>query len=332
MPRKKPVPKPFRALNRRLNSRNRCFYCGQLLRDKASKEHVFPKWLQEKFGLRNQTIHLLNGTTIQYSKLTVPCCHRCNTVHLSKLENRVKRYLFSEPIAVARKHSADLLIWSMKILLGIIYAERLLPWQRSKPRGRRIIPSKVMNDLSMTHFFVQGLDLKIEFEAEGKTRIPGSIFIFNLKTYKDRLAHFHFRDDLNTLTVFMRLGNRGIIATADGGALDIAIGAAVKRDGAIKLHPKQFDEIGAKVFYKASLFNRTPTYITMHHNNRYRVMQLPLMGLSDKPVFNRWEHNVYAHYLALFMNTEVENVSSADGALVSTLLYDKENRRVRIPI
>lgn len=57
----------------------------------------------------------------------------------------------------------------------------------------------------MTHFFVQGLDLNIEFEAEGQLRIPGSVFIFNLKQLPDPERHFHFRDDLNTLSVFKRL-------------------------------------------------------------------------------------------------------------------------------
>lgn len=184
----------------------------------------------------------------------------------------------------------------------------------------------------MTHFFVQSLDLKIEFEAEGELRIPGSVFIFNLKQHSDPLTHFHFRDDINTLTVFMRLGNRGIIAAADGGAIDIQIGDAIRRDGATKLHPIQFDEIGAKIFYKASLLNRTPKYITMHFGNTYRVMQMPLAGLSDKPVFDPWDHGMYAHYLASFLNTDVERITSPDGSLVSTWLYDKDNNRVRIPI
>lgn len=184
----------------------------------------------------------------------------------------------------------------------------------------------------MTHFFVQGLDLKIEFEAEGKLRIPGTVFLFNLKQYPDPVARFHFRDDINTLSVFMQLGNRGIIATADGGALDLEIGSVVKRDGAIKLHPVQFNEIGAKIFYKASLFNRTAKYITSHYKKTYRVMQMSLAGLSGKPIFDPWDHRMYAQYLASFMNADVEQISSSDGYLVSTWLYDKDSNRVYIPL
>lgn len=328
----KKLPEVFRPINGRIYSGKRCFYCGKLLRNKSTKEHVFPKWLQEKFNLRNKTIHLLNGTTIQYSKLTVPCCHSCNTIHLSKLENRVKRFLFDAPIGIARKHSGDVLLWVMKIFLGIVYAERLLPMQRSKPKGRKIFPTEIKNALAMTHFFVRGLDLNIKFEAEGKRRDFGSIFIFNLKEHPDPETHFDFRDDPETLSVFLRLGNRGVIAVADGGALDFEIGPVVRRDGAIKLHPVQYSEIGAKVFYKASLFNRTPKYIIAHTGDAYRVIQMPLAGLSPIPVFSPWNHGMYARYLAAFLGTEVEKISSPGGALVSTYLYDKHGKRVYIPI
>lgn len=331
MPSKRP-PKAFRPIDNRIYSRNRCFFCAELLRDKNSREHVFPKWLQEKFKLWDQTIHLLNGTTIQYAKLTVPCCKPCNTTHLSKLENRVKKHLFEEPLSVARRNSPDIWIWVMKILLGIVYAERILPLRRSKPAGRRILPLEMKDSLRMTHFFVQQLNLKIKFEAEGKLRIPGSIFIFNLKKYRDLKGHFDFRDDMDTLSVFMRLGNRGLIATSDGGALELELGQLVKRDAAVKLHPVQFNEMGARLFYKSSLFNRTPFYITMHHGKGYHVMQTPLGGLSSRPIFDTWDHPTYAHYLAAFMGTDVDRVMPPGGSLVSTWLYDKDNKRVRIPI
>jgi hypothetical protein len=329
---KKKTPEPFQPIDNRIYSRNRCFYCAKLLRDKKSREHVFPKWLQEKFNLWDQTIHLLNGTKIQYSKLTVPCCKPCNTIHLSKLEKRVKSLLFEVPTSVARRNSPDIWIWVMKILLGIVYAERILPLRRSKPSGRRILPTEMKDSLRMTHFFVQQLNLKIRFEAEGNLRVPGSIFIFNLKKYPNPINHFHFRDDMGTLSVFMRLGNRGLIAMSDAGALELELGPLVKRDAAEKLHPIQFDEMGARLFYKSSLFNRTPHYITMHIGDSYNVMQMPLGGLSPKPIFDTWDHRIYAHYLAAFMGTDVERVMSPDGLLVSTWLYDKDNRRVRIPI
>src|SRR3979409_15634 len=100
---KQAVPKPFRILRKRIYSANRCFYCNKLLKSNHSKEHVFPQWLQDRFGIRDKTITLINGTRIQYAKLTVPCCKPCNNVHLSKLENRVKTTLFERPFSEARE-------------------------------------------------------------------------------------------------------------------------------------------------------------------------------------------------------------------------------------
>jgi hypothetical protein len=57
----------------------------------------------------------------------VPCCARCNNVRLSQLEKRVQNLLFERPISAARRDLKDIYIWANKILLGIVYAERLLP-------------------------------------------------------------------------------------------------------------------------------------------------------------------------------------------------------------
>jgi hypothetical protein len=123
------------TLSSRIYSGKRCFYCRTLLRGNRTREHVFPLWLQKRFNLANQRLTLLNGSFIPYRSLTVPCCPTCNNVHLSKLEKRVQRLLFESSITVARSDLRDIYIWANKILLGIIYAERLLPLNRRYPKG-----------------------------------------------------------------------------------------------------------------------------------------------------------------------------------------------------
>jgi hypothetical protein len=83
---------------------------------------------------------------------------------------------------------------------------------------------------------------------------------------------------------------------------------------------------------EASLFNRTAKYLTSYSNKQYRVMQMPLAGLSSRPVFDEGDHLTYAHHLASFMNVDVSRVTSVDQSLVSTWLYDKNGNRVYIPI
>ena len=135
----------------------------------------------------------------------------------------------------------------------------------------------------MTHFFLQSLTIPMRFTYFGAERIPGSIFLFDLKTSENPRECFNFRDDVTTLSVFMRLGSRGIVAVADGGAIDMGIGDMVRRDGERTLHPLQFSEIGARIFYKATLFNRTPKYIMHKHNDDFEVMQMRLLGFPLYP-------------------------------------------------
>src|SRR5262245_58398877 len=241
-------------------SAGHCFYCGARLRVRT-EEHVFPLWLQKRFQLQHQIITLLNGTTIKYSQLKVPCCRKCNNEHLSGLETRVKRHLQMPPRKLAPRQQTDLFTWACKILLGILYKERLLPRDRREPNKGTILPETLHDPYETTHLIIQNARIQIDFFAEGKKRLPGSVFIFRLKAPTEVRMQFDFRDDINNLGVFLRLGNRGIIVAADGGALDIEVGHLFRRDGKPALHPLQFSELGAIAFYKLSLLNRTPTYI-----------------------------------------------------------------------
>jgi hypothetical protein len=322
-------PRPFEIIHRKLYSDNHCFYCGVPVKPKETRtrEHVFPKWLQDRFNLWHKQLNLLNGTTIQYSKLTIPCCVACNTVHLSQLENKVKHVLFEQPLLVARKHASDVFTWICKVLIGIIYRERLLPLDRRRPTDARILPDELWNAFQMTHFFIQRLRVPIDFSYMNKSRIPGSVFIFDLQSPRTLEARFDFRDSLYTLCVFMRAGNRGIIAAIDGGATDFAIGDLLRRDGRRKLHPLQFEELGATVFYKASLFNRTPKYLIAEREGRYQVMQMPLAGLSAKPMHEEWSQQMYARVLSAFTGASLTLINPK-GDLVMSWLRDAEGRPV----
>jgi hypothetical protein len=167
---------------------------------------------------------------------------------------------------------------------------------------------------------------------DNQERIPGSVFLFNLKFPDEVIEQFDFRDDLLTLSVFLRLGNRGILAVADGGAIDIEIGDALRRDGKRKLHPIQFYELGAKLFYKAKLFNRTPKYLFFGVRDRFHVMQMPLAGLSDRPVFDKWEHPIYAQLLSAFTGHPIEKIASDDRTKVMQWFTDPQGKPLNIPL
>lgn len=73
-------------------SRNHCFLCGtELHENNRSEEHVYPKWLQNKFNLWTQRLGLLNNTSILYKDLKVPCCKKCNLKMSSELEKPMEQ-------------------------------------------------------------------------------------------------------------------------------------------------------------------------------------------------------------------------------------------------
>jgi hypothetical protein len=56
-------------------------------------------------------------------------------------------------------------------------------------------PRELWDSFQMTHFFIQSLTIPMRFTYFGAERIPGSIFLFDLKTSENPRECFNFRDD-----------------------------------------------------------------------------------------------------------------------------------------
>lgn len=235
---------------------NVCFLCGEHLGNHSHDEHVFPKWLQRRFGLTNQTIHLLNGTTIPYRQLKIPCCRTCNNEHLSRVETSVQRAFDKGIRAVRKLDRSTLFLWVSKIFYGLLYRELFLPFDRRAPDAGPILEN--LEHFSLIHYFIQGLRIPITFQS-ADAPFPGSLFIFRLQSPKDPRACFDFRDDIINQAIFLRLGDVGLLAAFDAGAQSVACKDTFERYTRCVLHPQQFEELGARLFYNARLFNRNPS-------------------------------------------------------------------------
>jgi hypothetical protein len=67
-------------------------------------------------------------------------------------------------------------------------------------------------------------------------------------------------------------------------------------------------------------------------NNAVEVMQMPLMGLSSKPVFDDWDQTAYAHMLSILTGCPVERLKPDDTDRVMTFISDAEGNPVNIPV
>lgn len=84
---------------------------------------MFPLWLQDRHKLHNEQLVLLNGTGVPYRQLKVPACRECNNVHAGQLENRIAQGTASQQ---------DTWIWLLKLMLGTMYFEMGVPWERDR--------------------------------------------------------------------------------------------------------------------------------------------------------------------------------------------------------
>lgn len=312
---------------------DRCFLCGAYLKDGGKEEHVFPKWLLNKYDLWNARIGLLNGTDIPYRQLTVPCCVQCNGEHLSQIEKAV---------AAAAEHGYDgfaeldeivLFQWMAKIFYGLQFRELSLIANRCDPNAGTIITCEQLADYRFLHCLLQSIRKPYKFEGPR----PWSMFIYQTHSYGD-IRDFDYHDAVVPCTFSIRLGNAGIIAAlSDHGAIR-AIGSQIMHSYCgHKLHPMQFQEIAAEVHYNAARLNRTPTYFFITdeecENAVTRVLPLPLRTYSTKSLFNDWDQSMYAKVLWSYWKEwgyDLDDIISSDGRIWS-LLRDQCGEFIDVP-
>lgn len=296
---------------------DQCFLCGKRFPDnELTREHVFPKWLQRKLRLWDRQLTLLNGTLMRYRQLTIPACTTCNGISLSRIEAKVARALPGGADAVRALGHETLYVWLSKLFFGTLYAEALLPFDKAARQGRAILPNEVLGEFEYLHLMMQAARTTIHFHS-GETNYHASILVFPVQQHPERAQRFMYRDDLNYGCIAVRLDTVGLICVMDGGAQERFAGEVFPRLFHHNLHPLQFEELTAKVFMKARTFQRTPKYVTSMGAGATHVIQMPLSGISEKPVFGEWDQEMYGRMLADFTHHPFDFVYRDDGTVVT---------------
>ncbi len=276
-----------------------CFLCGvELTAGNISKEHVIPQWLQRKYNLWNQRIALLNKTFIEYRYLTIPCCRTCNNDNLKPVEDRIKEAVDKGIDAFKALNKMDVFLWLSKILYGIIYKELFLKFDLKEEESVSITEPEFLKIHETLFLFLHGYMGQIVYQDF----FPASIFIFKTQSYDKNERDWDFVDNPIYLTIGLRMGNIGIIAVLQDAETHEFLNEQLKENFEIPFHWIQFRELFSKITYSASLLNRTPKYIIgfLSKEKKYLVSQLPLQGLSYKPIFDEWNTSEYAHYLSKY--------------------------------
>ncbi|WP_321326811.1 hypothetical protein [Thiomicrorhabdus sp.] len=279
------------SLDNQMLSEEHCFLCGAEAND-MTEEHVMPKWLLKSSGLWDKRLTLLNGTSIPYRLLKVPCCSSCNNEHLSRLE-MIIRGAFEEGYSTAIKIDKELwFLWAAKVIYGILRKEFSLLADRSLSGSESIMSEEDIRSFSHLHLFMQSIIGRHKFGDS----VPYTVLICKLHDLGEEL-NFDFRDSLYQKTFLIRVGEVGIIVSLeDGELIKETFGRYVDEVNGRSLHPLQFDELYAKVKYQVSLLDSPLRFLTISPANGVGEVITSVIGSQ---YVSQWNQEDYSRVLEL---------------------------------
>ena len=272
-----------------------CFLTGQSLASAQERIHVFPEWLMDRYNLRQQPFKLLDESMATYADMTIPCAANVNQQYLEPLEATIADAFAGGYDALRAVDELQLFQWAGKLMYGIIFNEVQRAITQSAAQGDEFnISQSILHKFSNLHTMLQSINLPVKIEDFK----PYSLFLFKVNNPE---AEFAYRDEINTLTFSIRLGNFGlIICLQDNGANQHYHKDILAKIAGQCLHPIQFEEFCGRVFYSAYLFNRLPEYHILPVADEIYIEAMPLRGMSSKPVFDDWQNKTYGQVLENF--------------------------------
>lgn len=306
----------YKAFTSKDFSYESCFLCGKSFKEaERSDEHIFPKWLQHKFDLWYKTLQIINGTTIQYRFLTIPCCKECNGVHLSRMEEHFRTLLEGRFEGLADEDKKVIFQWTAKILYGTLYKDLSLLLDRSNPDLGTILTPDVIESYHSLHLFLQSIRVNTVFTQPN----PWSIFIFN---YED--DSFHYMNEINSLCFSIKLGDIGItIAYEDNNVIEDYL-SWLKELRKFKLSHMQFVEVSAIIFYAKKLALNIPRYMSHYFIPTETLTMRTLNSLRGR----EWNDEEYCFLLEQMLKRDgfdIEGPLYKDGNITTTLV-DKDGK------
>lgn len=289
-----------------------CFLSGQELQSPEESINVFPLWFIQRFNLEEKAFKLLDESISTYKDIKIPCSAQIYQQFLEPLELEMEQAFTGGYEALKNLPEERLFQWIGKLVYGIIFHEIRQGIRQQHAQGELFNLSQAMaHKFGNLHLMLQSLIRPVVFEE----RNPWSIELFRVNQEVD---FFSYRDEINTLSFSLRAGDFGIIACLqDNGANGQYHRDVVEKLQELALEPIQFEEVCARFFYSAYLFNRLPEYTVMPTEEMVFIEPMPLQGISAKPIFDHWDNKTYGQVL--------ENFWKPWGHTLFEIIKDPEN-------
>ncbi|EDM37607.1 hypothetical protein PBAL39_10696 [Pedobacter sp. BAL39] len=273
-----------------------CFLSGDTFSTPVVDISVLPEWLLEMANFSGaEQIKLLDESVRAYNTLRVPCNTEVLEHFLQPLEEQIATAFEQGYAGVSQLEEETLFKWIGKFMYSLLYIEMNAAVRLQQISADGVNMSQgLMHKFGNLHTMIQSIYLNVVYEDFS----PWSIVVVPLE---DHDTPFSFRDEINTITFSMKLKDFGIIACLQDNGTNRRFHEELL--GQIKGQPlsaPQFEELCARFYYSAYLFNRLPEYAIMPVEGSIFIDAMPLRGTLNKPLFDHWQHKTYAQVLQDF--------------------------------
>jgi hypothetical protein len=308
--------------NREANNENICFLCGTRLDNtNKTKEHIFPKWILQKFDLWKDPLKLLNDSYFNYRSATIPCCQDCNNNSLSTLEKKIQTGVDKGfDFFVDNVSKASIYKWSQLIFYKILYKEQFLKEDIKSRASNKIVSKQQFEFLRLNHLFLRSIDKNVEFA----NFFPGSIFTCKLKTSEsDYRLNFDYMDSVPEQCFAIRMNDIGIIVMlADSGLQELLKMDEYNQYLSHILAPIQFRNLFAKCLYQQMLFRDPFEYMIESKGADSISIARKNKKNFEGNVYEQGNADDYAELLGSVFNCDA-NQFRLDNGSTGSLFYDK---------
>ena len=307
----------YRNLNEETFDDESCFLCGFEC-DDSTDEHIFPKWLQHKYDLWDQKLEITNGTTIQYRRLTVPCCSKCNNEDLSRMEGEFQKLIDNSFENLRMEDEVTIFQWTAKILYATRYKELSLRVDRRSPDLGNILSPQDLEGYTSLHLFLQSIRYKTTFN-EPK---PWSLFILDCED-----EDFFYHNNIAGLSFSMKFGKIAITIVYEDNNIISKFMGEFKNIRGFNLNFAQFLEVNCNIFYSALLKENVPRYLSSFN----KLNEELIVNTSGTLRSRKWDKKEYAHYFDFLLQSCGINIGQSvlqENESATSFLIDDKGRHL----
>lgn len=293
---------------------DRCVMCREILdEDTRTAEHIFPKWLQNRFNLWNTKITLPNKSQTPYRQFTIPCCKECNGGPMSEWERLIQQATekgFDEFI----KLDEDIIAWwLLKIYYSKLVKELSYKENMRDPHSPMMVSESQLLQYKNIYLYMCNLLKGITYNKPK----PYELYVFRTRGDND----FDYLDDISRHVVYMQMNDILIVCSFDSFSL-FAVQYKKELQKLNKLeyvHPIQALELFAKITYFKTHYKFNTQHETQISSTGVMINS-EITDIEQTRDFDLLELHLLLCNVFKMRGVETNNLPFVEGKMFSTIL------------